>query len=171
MTIELVRCTSEHIHSLQEMSRETFADTFASENTPENMAAYMDKAFTLEQLQKELSHAESRFFYVYADGALAGYMKINTGAAQTEAMGDDALEVERIYVRRAFQGQGIGKLLLDHALHLAHTEQRSHIWLGVWEHNRKAISFYENKGFVQTAVHSFYMGDDEQFDWIMTRTL
>ncbi len=171
MKIELTSCTLEHIYYLQEISRETFEDTFASQNTLENMAAYMDRAFRLEQLSTELSNPESRFFFVHVDGLLAGYLKVNTGAAQTEPMGEAALEVERIYVRRAFQGQGIGKYLLEHALHLATAEQCKSIWLGVWEHNRKAIAFYEKMGFVQTAVHSFYMGDEEQFDWMMSKPL
>ncbi len=171
MIITLKPCTLEQLHSLQAISRETFEDTFASQNTPENMAAYMEKSFLLEQLHKELSHAESRFFFAYIQEELAGYMKLNTGSAQTEPMGNDALEVERIYVRRAFQGQGIGKFLLEHALSLAVTEQYSQIWLGVWENNRKAISFYEKMGFVQTAVHSFYMGEEEQFDWMMCKSL
>ncbi|MFD1886239.1 GNAT family N-acetyltransferase [Paenibacillus wenxiniae] len=171
MKIELISCTLEHVHALQDISRETFQHTFGNQNTPENMAAYMEKAFRLEQLSTELSHPESRFFFAYVDGELAGYVKVNTGAAQTEQMGADALEVERIYVRHAYQGQKIGTYLLEHALHLAATEQRNPIWLGVWEHNRKAIAFYEKMGFVQTAVHSFYMGDEEQFDWIMSKTL
>ncbi|MEW4368909.1 GNAT family N-acetyltransferase [Paenibacillus kandeliae] len=171
MNIELTRCTLEQIDCLQTISRETFEDTFADQNTPENMAAYMQKAFRLEQLSAELNNPESRFFFAHIDGLLAGYLKVNRGAAQTEPMGKDALEIERIYVRHTFQGQGIGKYLLEHARYLAATEQCQSIWLGVWEHNRNAIDFYKKMGFVQTAVHSFYMGDEEQFDWIMSKPL
>ncbi|WP_039790739.1 GNAT family acetyltransferase, partial [Paenibacillus riograndensis] len=40
--------------------------------------------------------------------------------------------------------------------------------LGVWEKNENAIAFYKKMGFVQTGSHSFYMGDEEQIDIIMT---
>jgi hypothetical protein len=37
--------------------------------------------------------------------------------------------------------------------------------------NERAITFYKKMDFVQTGAHSFYMGDEEQIDFIMTKTL
>lgn len=37
--------------------------------------------------------------------------------------------------------------------------------------NKKAIRFYQKFGFVQTGAHSFYMGNEEQSDYIMTKIL
>ena len=37
--------------------------------------------------------------------------------------------------------------------------------------NTKAIDFYQRIGFFQTGTHSFYMGEDEQTDLIMTKVL
>ncbi|GAY79036.1 negative regulation of sporulation, septation and degradative enzyme [Sporolactobacillus inulinus] len=45
------------------------------------------------------------------------------------------------------------------------------VWLGVWEKNEKAIAFYKKFGFVQNGAHSFYMGDEEQTDFIMKNPL
>src|SRR5690606_16174629 len=104
-------------------------------------------------------------------GQVAGYLKINADAAQTEEMGEDALEVERIYISRAFQKLGLGKHLMEQALELAARLGKKKIWLGVWEHNANAIAFYQKKGFVKTGEHSFFMGDDEQIDWIMVKEL
>ena len=43
--------------------------------------------------------------------------------------------------------------------------------LGVWEKNRNAIDFYIKAGFEECGKHSFYMGDEEQVDWIMKKRL
>uniref|UniRef100_UPI0034D9567F GNAT family N-acetyltransferase n=1 Tax=Lysinibacillus sp. GbtcB16 TaxID=2824761 RepID=UPI0034D9567F len=47
---------------------------------------------------------------------------------------------------------------------------KQHVWLGVWEKNENAITFYHKMGFVRTGAHSFYMGDEEQIDYIMSKT-
>lgn len=169
MTIK--KCTFSDLQTLQEISIETFSDTFKDQNPPEHLNAYLEKAYNLKQLEHEITNPSSHFFFVYHEQEVAGYLKVNTADAQSEPMGDDALEVERIYVRKKFQKLGLGKLLLDKAFEMAAEQMKKKIWLGVWEDNENAIAFYKKKGFVQTGSHSFYMGEDEQVDLIMTKTL
>ncbi|WP_096271271.1 GNAT family N-acetyltransferase [Paucisalibacillus globulus] len=171
MTHILRRCDVEDLRTLKEISYETFHDTFKEQNTPENMQAYLERAFSEEQLERELTNPSSRFFFVCVNDEVAGYLKINVNDAQSEEMDNDSLEIERIYVRRKFQNQGLGKLLLNKANNIAMEEHKKKIWLGVWEKNERAIAFYKNTGFVQTGAHAFYMGDEEQTDLIMTKVL
>lgn len=171
MTITIKKCTFEDIELLQEVGRETFNETFKDQNSPENMQAYLEKAFNLEQLEKELSDISSEFYLAYANEEIAGYLKLNTGDAQTETMGSDSLEIERIYIRQTFHQQGLGKVLINKAAEIAIERNKGKIWLGVWEINEGAIAFYKKMGFVQTGTHSFYMGDEEQKDLIMTKSL
>lgn len=171
MTVNIKKCTLEDSRKLQEVSYETFNETFKHQNTPENMNAYLERAFNLKQLEKELSNPSSQFFFVYFNNEVAGYLKVNTDNAQSEEMGDELLEIERIYIRNKFQKHGLGKCLLNKAIEIAIEWKKNKIWLGVWEKNENAIAFYKKKGFVQTGAHSFYMGDEEQVDFIMTKTL
>jgi diamine N-acetyltransferase len=171
MTINIKKCTFEDLHTLQEISYETFNDTFKHQNTPENMKAYLEKAFNLKQLEKELSNHSSHFFFVYFNNEVAGYLKVNTNDAQSEEMGDESIEIERIYIKSQFQKHGLGKYLLNRAIEIALEQNKEKMWLGVWEKNENAIHFYKKLGFVQTGAHSFYMGDEEQTDFIMTKTL
>ena len=171
MTINIKKCTFEDLGLLQEISVETFNETFKNQNSPENMNAYLERAFNLKQLEKELSNISSEFYFIYFNNEIAGYLKVNTNDAQTEEMGDDSLEIERIYIRKKFQKQGLGKYLLNKAMEIAIERNKKKIWLGVWEKNENAIAFYKKMGFVQTGAHSFYMGDEEQMDFIMTKTL
>ncbi|WP_134703159.1 GNAT family N-acetyltransferase [Ammoniphilus sp. YIM 78166] len=171
MTINIKPCTLEDLRTLQEISYETFKETFEDQNSPENMSAYLERAFNFNQLEKELSHLSSQFFLVYLHHEVAGYLKLNTNDAQSEKMGDESLEIERIYIKKKFQKHGLGKHLLNQALEMATESNKKKIWLGVWEKNENAIAFYKKMGFVQTGSHSFYMGDEEQMDFIMTKTL
>lgn len=171
MTTKLTECTLDDLHELQTISIVTFTETFKDQNSPEHLKAYLDEAYDLDKLKKELKNPSSRFYFIYVDQQVAGYLKLNTDAAQTEPMGADSLEVERIYVKKAFQRYGLGKQLLNKAFEMAVEQNKKRIWLGVWEENANAIAFYRKKGFVQTGSHSFYMGDDEQVDLIMVKTL
>jgi diamine N-acetyltransferase len=169
--IQINKCSLEDTLTLQQLSQDTFNETFKHQNSPENMNAYLEKAFNLKQLEEELSNISSQFFFVYFNNEAAGYLKVNINDAQSEEMGDDSLEIERIYILNKFQKHGLGKYLLNKAFEIAMELNKKKIWLGVWEENENAIAFYKKMGFVQTGAHSFYMGDDEQTDYIMTKTL
>ncbi len=171
MTINIKKCTLEDLRKIQEISYETFNETFKHQNSPENMNTYLERAFNLKQLERELSNISSLFFFVYFNNEVAGYLKVNINDAQSEEMGDESLEIERIYIKNTFQKHGLGKYLLNKAMEIAMERKKKKIWLGVWEKNENAIAFYKKKGFVQTGAHSFYMGDEEQVDLIMTKTL
>ncbi len=171
MTINIKKCTFEDLPLLQEVGYETFNETFKDQNSPENMNTYLESAFNLNQLEKELSNTSSQFFFVYFNSEVAGYLKVNINDAQTEEMGDESLEIERIYIKGKFQKHGLGKFLFNKAMEMAIECNKKKIWLGVWEKNDNAIAFYKKMGFVQTGTHSFYMGDEEQTDLIMTKTI
>ncbi|WP_047152504.1 GNAT family N-acetyltransferase [Aneurinibacillus tyrosinisolvens] len=171
MAINIKKCTLEDSRKLQEISYETFNETFKHQNSPENMNAYLERAFNLTQLEKELSNISSQFFFVYFNNEVAGYLRVNSNDAQSEEMGDESLEIERIYIKNKFQKQGLGKYLLNKAMEIAMERNKKKIWLGVWEKNENAIAFYKKMGFVQTGAHSFYMGDEEQMDFIMTYSI
>ncbi|PAE16501.1 GNAT family N-acetyltransferase [Virgibacillus sp. 7505] len=170
-SITIKKCSMEDLQILQQISIETFSDTFKDQNSPENMKAYLDKAYTPNKLEKELLNTSSQFFFIYSNAELAGYLKVNIGDAQSEVMDDESLEIERIYVRSRFQKQGIGKYLMNKAIEIAIELDKKAIWLGVWEKNQNAIAFYSKNGFVKTGAHAFHMGDEEQVDYILTKTL
>ncbi|WP_058309052.1 GNAT family N-acetyltransferase [Gracilibacillus massiliensis] len=169
MTMKIRKCTLEDSIPLQKISCDVFSETFKHQNSPENMEAYLNSAFNLKQVEKELSTICSQFFFVYFDNEIAGYLKVNTDGAQSEDMGKDALEIERIYIKKKFQKNGIGKLLLNKATEIAIQHNKKKIWLGVWEKNENAIAFYKKMGFIQTGKHPFYLGDEEQTDLIMVK--
>jgi ribosomal protein S18 acetylase RimI-like enzyme len=161
----------EELGTVQQISRETFFETFAEANTEADMKKYLAENFSDEKMRKELSNPESKFFIAWDDKNPAGYLKVNFGQAQTELKDSDSLEIERIYVKNAYQGKKVGQILFEKSLEIAQIRRNRYIWLGVWEENQKAIRFYEKNGFVTFDKHIFKFGQDEQTDIMMKKVL
>ncbi|MGJ1269519.1 GNAT family N-acetyltransferase [Sphingobacterium spiritivorum] len=159
------------LKTLQEIGRTTFAETFSEGNTTENMDQYLDEGFSLNKLEAEIENPDSEFFFAIAEDKVVGYLKVNYSSAQTELQDESALEIERIYVLKALHGKKVGQLLYEKAIELAHKSQAGYVWLGVWEENPRAISFYKKNGFVEFDKHIFKLGDDEQIDIMMKKQL
>lgn len=83
----------------------------------------------------------------------------------------DAIEIERLYAHKNYLGKRVGHMLMQTCLAFAKKMGCSVLWLGVWENNSRAIAFYERNGFVRFGQHTFMLGNDEQTDWLMKKTL
>ena len=162
-------CESADLDTLRTLAYRTFDEAFRHMNTAANMDAYTGAAFARAKLEEEMRNPLSVFLFLYSDGVLAGYMKINEDAAQTRPADPAGLEVERIYVLRDFQGLGLGRALIEKALEIARKKEKDFLWLGVWEKNENAIAFYERMGFRKTGTNRFVMGSDHQTDHVMRR--
>lgn len=171
MTTTIRRCTTQDVETLQKLSIETYTDTFGAFNTASNTQAYIDDAYDIKVLLQELSNPHSEFYFLYQDQELAGYLKVNILDAQSEKMPDDFLEVQRIYIRKQFKRQGLGKMLLELGIKRARDLKRQRVWLGVWEKNFPAQKFYQYMGFERYSSHKFVMGDSVQTDYILKKEL
>lgn len=165
--IVIKHITINEVLPLQKIGRQTFFETFSAGNTEEDMKKYLDEEFTTEKLTAELKEPNSEFYFATLDGEVIAYLKLNFGQSQTELKDDEALEIERIYVRKEFHGKQVGQLLYNKAIERARQINADYVWLGVWEKNPRAISFYRKNGFVEFDKHLFKLGDDEQTDIMM----
>jgi ribosomal protein S18 acetylase RimI-like enzyme len=165
--IKIKKATVSDINELQAIGRQTFFETFASGNTEENMAKYLQEGFSKEKLTVELSNKNSEMYFAILEDKVIGYLKLNFGESQTELKDNTALEIERIYVLKEFHGKSVGQVLYEKAIEIAHEKKAEYVWLGVWEENPRAISFYKKNGFQEFDKHIFKLGDDEQTDIMM----
>jgi ribosomal protein S18 acetylase RimI-like enzyme len=152
---------------LQIIGRQTFFETFAEENTPENMNKYLEEEFSINKLIGELEDKNVQFYIASFENKFIGYLKLNFGLSQKEIKENNAVEIERIYVLKEFHGKKIGQLLFEKAVKIALEKKADFIWLGVWEKNHRAIHFYKKNGFVEFDKHIFKLGEDLQTDLMM----
>lgn len=108
--IELSR--SDDVATIRNLSIETFTQTFAALNTPEDMDKYVADHLSPDVIRREIDDPDSTFLVATVDGAPAGYMKVNVGDAQTEKMTRDHMEVQRLYILKAFKRHGLGTGLM-----------------------------------------------------------
>ena len=155
------------LQELKELSRKTFTDAFGADNNPDDLKAYLNSAFEKENLRLELLNPLSEFYFGKIEGETVSYFKINLGDAQTDFREEDAMELERLYVKKAFQNQEIGQKMLDEVIEMAVQRKMRYLWLGVWEKNTRAINFYLKNNFQLSGSHPYMVGNDKQTDKIM----
>lgn len=170
-SVHILEVTPDDIEYLVEVSRQTFRETFGPHNTKHDIEKYLKEQLSEDQLVRELHNKNSTFFFAKSGAEVIGYLKLNTGEAQTEVIDPGGMEVERIYILEEYQGKGYGQQLLEKAVTEARNQNLSFIWLGVWERNTKAIEFYKKYGFTHLGVHTFVLGDDKQRDLILRLNL
>ena len=125
-----------------------------------------------EPIQRaELEDPESTVFFAERDGDVVGYVMLREGRTPSIVPAEDALEIARLYARRRAVGTGVGAALMQRALAEAAVRGKDAVWLGVWEHNERAIGFYEAWGFHRCGTQPFLLGTDLQTDLVMVRRL
>ncbi len=165
--IEIRPIKSGEISLLRQMAIETQLDTFGKLNTPENMEAFIQKTFNLDQLKKEFQEAGSIYYIAWDGEEPAGFLRLRTNPETDEHLGNNTIELQRIYVLKKFLGRKIGFQLMQTALAYARKNKFEWIWLGVWERNPKAYAFYKRLGFERFSEHIFWMGPEPQTDWLL----
>ncbi len=163
--------TTADAEPLAALAERTFRDTFADDNAAGDMEAYVRDSFSLDQVRAELTDGAHTFLLAFVDGTEnpTGYAKIRTGTTDPSVTGSDPVELERLYVDRGALGHGVGAALMRACLDAAQSGGHRTLWLGVWERNGRAISFYEKWGFEAVGDHVFKLGSDDQRDLIMER--
>jgi ribosomal protein S18 acetylase RimI-like enzyme len=168
--IQIRKATRADLLQLVEIARKSFLEAFTANNKLENVMAYLNEAFTETQFEKELANPNSTFFIALSQDEIIGYTKVNLVPAQTDIHDPESLEIARLYLLKDYIGLGLGKKLLELAVDFARQSNKKYIWLGVWEHNPRAINFYERNGFKKFSSHPFPFGDEIQTDWLMKRS-
>jgi len=164
--------SSQEIPALKELAIRIFVDTFSDTNAPENMKAFLDKDYTIDNFQKEFQEKEARCFFIMEEEVPAGYLRLRRSNTEAEHyLGTNTLEIHRLYVDQKFHGKNAGALLMQHALAIAKELKVEWIWLGVWEKNPRAQRFYEKWGFERFSEHVFQMGDEAQTDWLLRKKM
>ncbi|HWN08687.1 MAG TPA: GNAT family N-acetyltransferase [Pyrinomonadaceae bacterium] len=156
---------------LTELGARTFSETFAGDNSTEDMSAYLAAAFNPEQQAAELADPRSLIRIAETNGVAVGYAMLRSGSAPEEVTGSKPIELVRLYVSQESLGSGVGAALMQICLDEAKARGYETLWLGVWANNSRAQAFYRKWNFVEVGTHVFQLGDDPQTDFLMQRLI
>ncbi len=171
MNILIRTGTKDDANLIADISRKTFSETFGYLNTKENMEKFLTEQFSFESLVNEVSEPGNSYLLAFDNKVPVGYARLHEGVKHTEFGKSDSLEIARIYVINSAIGTGVGAALMRKCIFIAKELKKEIIWLGVWEKNIRAISFYTKWGFEKFGEHPFILGDDMQNDWLMKKQL
>jgi ribosomal protein S18 acetylase RimI-like enzyme len=159
---------------LADLGRQTFTETFAASNTPENMAAYLAATYGPEQQLTQLQDPQCTYLLAEMQGQAVGYLQLwqdSTLGLAPDAAATRQLEIKQLYIIDDWIGTGLGKALMRRALDIAQAENCTAVVLGVWEHNERAKAFYQRFGFREVGETAFTLGQDVQRDLILRKGL
>jgi len=169
--VKIRRADAEDAGLLADLGARTFSETFAADNTPEDMNAYVAESFNLARQTDELADPASTFFIAEVGGNAAGYAKLHAGEPAEGVGGAKPVELVRLYVSRKWLGRGVGEALMRACVDEARRAGHETIWLGVWERNGRAQAFYRKWDFRAVGEHVFQLGSDPQRDVLMERAV
>ena len=165
------RASDADADALAAFARRTFVETFGAQNADENMAIHVAATFSASLQLAEIRDGNMVTLIAELGATMAGFAQVRRGSAPTCVAGASPIEVLRFYVDRPFHGRGIARALMRAALDVARELGGRTAWLGVWEHNPRAIAFYAKCGFVDVGSHTFVLGTETQTDRVMAQRL
>lgn len=171
MGVTIRRATADDAELLSELARKIFVDTFGPHNKPEDMAIHEQKSYGREIQLRELSDDALTYLIAECDGEAAGFAML--GAPRSPSCNAFAAPVElfRFYIDKDWHGKGIAGPLMVACEEETRRRGGRTICLSVWEHNPRAIRFYEKTGFRTAGTQPYILGNDVQTDWVMVRDI
>ncbi|MEO0770073.1 MAG: GNAT family N-acetyltransferase [Cyanobacteria bacterium J06649_4] len=172
MTVATVRqANPDDAECFSQLAERAFRETFTTEENLADMALYCKQTFGVEVQSRELRDPNNVLLLAEVEGRLAGFAQIRLCSPKDCVEATQPLELYRLYVLRPWHGRGVAQELMERVLAIAAESNADQLWLGVWEHNPRAIAFYKKYGFQFVGEHVFQFGNDPQRDLIMMKAV
>lgn len=171
VTVRIRRAAEADAVQLSELGARVFHDTFAADNQPGDMDAYMAGAFGVTQQASELADPAVFTLLAEVDARMVGYAQLRRREPPPCVSGPEPVQLWRFYVERAYHGRGMAQSLMEAVYQAARAWGGQTLWLAVWEDNPRAIAFYRKCGFVAAGREDFWLGSVLQQDHVMTLAL
>lgn len=165
--------TSNDSEALRDIACFTFRETFAEDNTPEDMELYLQESFSLEKLLRELKDPNCFYYFLKDKKEVKGYLKftIQPDPLNIAYSNQDLVKLDRLYIMHELFGMGAGQQLMNFFVENAKKFEKKAAYLTVWSQNPRAIAFYKKWGFFQKGTIDFILGKDIQTDLLLLKEL
>lgn len=158
-----------HVPELSQLATEIFLSTFLPTNAAEPVHNYVEENMSQDAFTKTLADKNYSTLGVFANQKLIGYIQMVVN--NDEIYGGTPLELKRFYLHSSQHGRGIAQEMMKACYALSLQLGYKKFWLGVWEKNDRAQSFYKKCGFYRVGAHAFDMGGEIQTDDILLKEL
>lgn len=156
---------------LSEFACKTYVDAFGHSFQPEDLQTHLDGHLSPESIKRIIE--KDSVLLAEIDHQMVGFCQFGqtTECPDADPVSDGV--IERLYVLKEYQNQGVGSLLMKAALDQMREEKFQRVFLDVWEHNPGAIRFYQRFGFEVLSRRSFAVasGAETSDDLVMVCAL
>ena len=166
-TLQVIPADSDQAAILASIARQTFFETYVGTSIEPHLQGYVEEHFTETVLREELNTPGMTFLIAWQGDEPAGYVKLRRDRQPRGIPETRCLQLERIYVVKAWQARGIGQALLDKVREIARAEGDKVLWLQVWQQNEQALAFYHKAGFTICDTAEFTLGREVTQDYLM----
>lgn len=156
---------------LADLGARTFRETFEAICSPQDLASFLAAAYSEALQRDELADATRPGLVLEIAGVPVGFAQLRLGHREPCVPGQRPAELQRIYLLMSAQGGGHGATLMAASVELARSRGADLLWLGVWEHNDRALAFYGRSGFREAGDHIFTIGQQVDRDLILVKEL
>ncbi|MBK8846847.1 MAG: GNAT family N-acetyltransferase [Bacteroidetes bacterium] len=167
MFLEILPATKDHAALLCKIGAQFFYDAYKDVKSETDLQEYIADAFLLVKVEAEFDNPMLFFAIGYVNKIPVAYIKLRSDRTHPNLEGIANLEIERIYVDRQYWRYKFGGAMMNYAIEYARQNKFDCLWLGVWQENNRAISFYKNAGFEIFGTKKFYVGSEENNDFVM----
>lgn len=159
MSIHIKQVEQHDVIMLTLLARITFTEAFGYLFTPEELKDYLDKTFTVAKLRESVAKSNNRFFLAIVDELPVAYAKLKLHSPYESLPYHSPAQLQKIYVLKEFIGNGIGEKLQETVFREAEKNNKSILWLAVWEENHKARKFYTRYGYHKESTYGYGIGE------------
>ncbi len=156
---------------LTALGRRTFADAFGALNTAEDLAAFLDSAYTVALQRAELTDPALTCLLAERAGIPVAFALLRAGSTSPYMDDPSAIELQRFYVDQSSHGTGVAQALMASCVDTARQAGATTLFLGVWEQNSRALRFYAAQQFTEIGRKIFQVGSDPQQDLVLARRI
>ncbi len=156
---------------LAPFARALFYDAYKDSTDGEDMGVYLDNAFNLSKVQKEISNPKIQYFFACQNDELIGYLKLRWDRNDEKLEDFNPIELQRIYLKREYWGKQLGSELLNFSFNYAIESGFDCLWLLIYRENKKAMRFYQKHGMEIFGERYFLFGNTQHLDWVLLKDL
>jgi ribosomal protein S18 acetylase RimI-like enzyme len=153
MEIVIRRWQKNDLGSIRRLTWQSWIATYSSFIPENDLRSYFDAHYTDVSLLSMFEDPSGQGFVAETDDHIVGYLRLFFNR------GENRVYIPSLHVLQDFQGQSIGKRLLESAEEYAAGKHMDRVWIGVMVKNRRALVYYRKLGFQFVREEPFTMGN------------
>lgn len=168
----VISANASHVEFLSSFGSESFIGAYKSTLPLEELAAYTAAAFKPSVIRDEIERAQAMYFICLdARSNPCGYSKLLPSIPPACIDQDGSIELQRLYVDKSHQAQGLGRLLSQQGEAVAVQRSFRTIWLRVWEGNVPAQRVYLKWKYAVQGTETYQVGRQQRTVLLMGKPL